>query len=98
MPGQTHVEDDQRHHSKERKSLHNLNINYRVKFYLPVDEEGCNCQGPEGKMGKVVGHEFHLLLEVRGLAVWDNVVERDVPEQVEQAAEEAKHQDPNWKL
>ena len=46
-------------------------------------------------MGEVVGHELDLPLAVGRLPVRDDVVDGDVPEQVEQAADQPKHQDPD---
>ena len=48
-------------------------------------------------MGEVVRHEFDLTPEFWRLAVWDDVVDGDVPDQVQQAADQANHQDPDWK-
>ena len=63
--------------------------------YLPVYEESCHCYGSEGKVDTVVGQELQLPLDVLLLAVQDHVVERDVPEHVQQAAQHADQQDPN---
>ena len=46
-------------------------------------------------MGEVVRHELDLPLAVGRLPVRDDVVDGDVPEQVQQAADQPKHQDPD---
>ena len=66
-----------------------------AKLYLHVYEEGGNGEGSECIMGEVVGHQLDLPLAVGRLPVRDDVVDGDVPEQVEQAADQPKHQDPD---
>ena len=73
-------------------------MNYQTKIfqrYLHVDEEGDNCKASKSIMGEVVGHQFDLPLEGRWLAVRDHVIDCDVPEQVQQAAHQPDHQDPD---
>ena len=65
------------------------------RSYLPVYEESCQRYGSEGKVDAVVGQELQLPLDVLLLAVQDHVVERDVPQHVQQAAQHADQQDPN---
>ena len=46
-------------------------------------------------MEEVVGHKFDLAPKVGRLAIGDHVVEGDVPQQVEQAADQPDNQDPD---
>ena len=63
--------------------------------YPPVDEESCKRERSEGKVDKVVREELWLPFDVLFFAVGDHVVEGDVPEHVQQAADHTKYQDPN---
>ena len=99
FPCQPHVEDDQGHDCEDRMLLEckmEMLIGYQIcQTYLPVDEEGGKCKGPECQMDKVVGCQHYLALEVWRLAVTDDVIDGDVPDQVEQAGQQANHQDPD---
>ena len=78
----------------ELKSLNSTKFE-EEKTYLPVDEEGSKCKGLESQMDNIVGNQLYLALHVRCLAVRDNVVEGDISEQVQQATDQANHQDPD---
>merc|ERR1712130_387601 len=59
-----------------------------------LPKEGGQCEGSECEMNEVVGHQLDLAPKVRRLAIGDDVVEGDVPQQVEQAANQPDNQDP----
>jgi len=85
VPGQPHVEE---HHEKHNDT----------REVLPVDEERCEREGSEEKVDKVVRQELRLLFDVLLFAVGDHVVESDVPQHIQQAAEHTKYQDPEFPI
>ena len=63
--------------------------------YPPIDEECCQTEGSECKVDEVIRQHLQLPLDVLLLAIRDHVVEGDVPEHVQQTAQQTKDQEHN---